>query len=117
MPEGKKCPGRFNLKFNLNDPAQKAAAEILEQQGRKNISRYIAAALVKTEPESPAPAQKRKRGRPPGSKNAKKPIETEPVGTNPLRQANSTPVSLPPDATKNPALGEDTMLAAMLNFG
>lgn len=32
---GKKKPGRFTIQFNMEDPQQRAAAEFLEQQGRR----------------------------------------------------------------------------------
>lgn len=32
---GKKTPGRFTIQFNMEDPQQRAAAEFLEQQGRR----------------------------------------------------------------------------------
>lgn len=117
MPDAKKCPGRFNLKFNLDDPAQRAAAELLEKQGRKNISRFIAAALAKTESGDIPAAPKRKRGRPPGSKNTRRPHEPSGAGSSNPTQAKDPPVVLPPVAGSNPAMGEDSMLEAMLHFG
>lgn len=42
--DGKKNAGRFTLHFNLNDPLQKAAAEMLNRQGRHK-AQLIARAL------------------------------------------------------------------------
>ena len=42
---GKKDPGRFTLHFNLNDPQQKEAVEILNRNGRQKAS-LIARALL-----------------------------------------------------------------------
>ena len=41
----KKDPGKFTLHFNLNDPQQKAAVDILNRQGRQKAS-FLAKALV-----------------------------------------------------------------------
>ena len=42
---GKKYPGRFTIQFNLGDPQQERAAELLERQGRKKAS-FITDALL-----------------------------------------------------------------------
>lgn len=42
---GKIQPGRFTLRFNLNDPQQQAAAEILNRMGRQK-AQFIAQALL-----------------------------------------------------------------------
>lgn len=42
--ETKKDPGRFTLHFNLHDPLQKAAVDILNHQGRQK-AQFIARAL------------------------------------------------------------------------
>lgn len=41
----KKDPGKFTLHFNLNDPQQKIAVDILNRQGRQKAS-FLAKALV-----------------------------------------------------------------------
>lgn len=41
----KKDPGKFTLHFNLHDPQQKIAVDILNQQGRRKAS-FLAKALV-----------------------------------------------------------------------
>lgn len=41
----KKDPGKFTLHFNLNDPQQKTAVDILNRQGRQKAS-FLAKALV-----------------------------------------------------------------------
>lgn len=38
-------PGRFTLRFNMNDPQQRAAVEILNRMGRQK-AQYIAQALT-----------------------------------------------------------------------
>ena len=52
-------PGRFTLRFNMNDPQQQAAAEILNRMGRQK-AQFIAQALIhyaecKNSPQSAAP--------------------------------------------------------------
>lgn len=41
----KKDPGKFTLHFNLNDPQQKMAVDILNQQGRQKAA-FLAKALI-----------------------------------------------------------------------
>ena len=41
----KKKPGRFTLQFNMEDPQQRMAAELLEQQGRHK-AQFIATAIL-----------------------------------------------------------------------
>lgn len=41
----KKTPGRFTVKFNVCDPLQRAAAELLEQQGRHK-AQFLANAIL-----------------------------------------------------------------------
>jgi len=41
----KKKPGRFTLQFNLEDPQQRTASELLEQQGRHK-AQFIASAIL-----------------------------------------------------------------------
>lgn len=41
----KKHPGRFTVQFNLGDPQQARASEILERQGRQK-ARFISAAIL-----------------------------------------------------------------------
>lgn len=41
----KKKPGRFTLQFNLEDPQQRMASELLEQQGRHK-AQFIASAIM-----------------------------------------------------------------------
>lgn len=41
----KKKPGRFTLQFNLEDPQQRAASELLEPQGRHK-AQFIASAIL-----------------------------------------------------------------------
>lgn len=41
----KKKPGRFTLQFNLEDPQQRIASELLEQQGRHK-AQFIASAIM-----------------------------------------------------------------------
>lgn len=41
----KKYPGRFTVQFNLGDPQQAQASEILERQGRQK-ARFISAAIL-----------------------------------------------------------------------
>lgn len=41
----KKRPGRFTVQFNLGDPQQARASEILERQGRQK-ARFISAAIL-----------------------------------------------------------------------
>jgi len=41
----KKMPGRFTVQFNMEDPQQRAASEILEQQGRRK-SQFLASAIL-----------------------------------------------------------------------
>lgn len=41
----KKRPGRFTLQFNLEDPQQRAASELLEPQGRHK-AQFIASAIL-----------------------------------------------------------------------
>ena len=42
---GKKKPGRFTIQFNMEDPQQRAAAEFLEQQGRRKAQLLTNAVL------------------------------------------------------------------------
>lgn len=42
---GKKTPGRFTIQFNMEDPQQRAAAEFLEQQGRRKAQLLTNAVL------------------------------------------------------------------------
>lgn len=41
----KKKPGRFTLQFNMEDPQQRTASELLEQQGRHK-AQFIASAVL-----------------------------------------------------------------------
>ena len=41
----KKKPGRFTLQFNMEDPQQRMASELLEQQGRHK-AQFIASAVL-----------------------------------------------------------------------
>ena len=41
----KKKPGRFTLQFNMEDPQQRMASELLEQQGRHK-AQFIATAIL-----------------------------------------------------------------------
>lgn len=41
----KKIPGRFTIQFNMNDPEQNAAAQLLEEKGRHKAI-YIAMAIL-----------------------------------------------------------------------
>ena len=41
----KKTPGRFTVQFNLKDPQQRAASELLEQQGRRK-AQFITSAVL-----------------------------------------------------------------------
>lgn len=41
----KKKPGRFTLQFNMEDPQQRMASELLEQQGRHK-AQFIASAIL-----------------------------------------------------------------------
>lgn len=41
----KKKPGRFTLQFNMEDPQQRMASELLEQQGRHK-AQFIATAVL-----------------------------------------------------------------------
>lgn len=43
--EGKKDPGKFTVRFNLHDPLQRRAAELLNQQGRSK-AQFIANAIL-----------------------------------------------------------------------
>ena len=43
--EGKKTPGRFTLQLNMKDPQQRAAAELLNQQGRAK-AQFVANAVL-----------------------------------------------------------------------
>ena len=41
----KKKPGRFTLQFNMEDPQQRMASDLLEQQGRHK-AQFIASAIL-----------------------------------------------------------------------
>ncbi len=41
----KKMPGRFTIQFNMEDPQQRVAAGILEQQGRRK-AKFLASAIL-----------------------------------------------------------------------
>ncbi len=41
----RKMPGRFTIQFNMEDPQQRAAAGILEQQGRRK-AQFLASAIL-----------------------------------------------------------------------
>lgn len=41
----RKYPGRFTLQFNMEDPQQMRAAEVLEQQGRRK-AQFLTAAIL-----------------------------------------------------------------------
>lgn len=43
--DGKKDPGKFTVRFNLCDPQQKQAAELINQQGRSK-AQFIANAVL-----------------------------------------------------------------------
>lgn len=43
--DGKKSPGRFTLQFNLDDPHQSMAADILNRQGRSKAQFLTSAVL------------------------------------------------------------------------
>lgn len=43
--DGKKDPGKFTVRFNLRDPQQRQAAELLNQQGRSK-AQFIANAVL-----------------------------------------------------------------------
>lgn len=43
--DGKKDPGKFTVRFNLHDPQQRQAAELLNQQGRSK-AQFIANAVL-----------------------------------------------------------------------
>lgn len=43
--DGKKDPGKFTVRFNLYDPLQRRAAELLNQQGRSK-AQFIANAVL-----------------------------------------------------------------------
>jgi len=51
----KKMPGRFTVQFNMEDPQQRAASEILEQQGRRK-AQFIASAVLQYTKSGGAPA-------------------------------------------------------------
>ncbi len=51
----KKMPGRFTIQFNMEDPQQRAAAGILEQQGRRK-AQFLARAILQYTQSGGAPA-------------------------------------------------------------
>ena len=54
MPD-KMQPGRFTLRFNLNDPQQQAAVDILNRLGRQKAQFLAQALIYYTEYKEPAP--------------------------------------------------------------
>jgi len=51
----KRMPGRFTVQFNMEDPQQRAASEILEQQGRRK-AQFLASAILQYTRNDGAPA-------------------------------------------------------------
>ncbi len=51
----KKMPGRFTIQFNMEDPQQRAAAGILEQQGRRK-AQFLASAILQYTQSGGTPA-------------------------------------------------------------
>ncbi len=53
----KKMPGRFTIQYDMEDPRQRAASEILEQQGRRK-AKFLASAILQYTQSggTPAPA-------------------------------------------------------------
>ena len=49
----KKDPGRFTVRFNLSDPAHRAAVTYLEQQGARNKANYLTNAILCYENATP----------------------------------------------------------------
>ena len=53
--DGKKDPGKFTVRFNLRDPQQRQAAELLNQQGRSKAQFLTSAVLSYVKGESATP--------------------------------------------------------------
>ncbi len=51
----KKMPGRFTIQFNMEDPQQRTAAGILEQQGRRK-AQFLASAILQYTQSGGTPA-------------------------------------------------------------
>ncbi len=51
----RKMPGRFTIQFNMEDPQQRAAAGILEQQGRRK-AQFLASAILQYTQSGGVPA-------------------------------------------------------------
>lgn len=49
----KKDPGRFTVRFNLQDPSHRKVVAILEQQGARNKANYLANAVLCYENATP----------------------------------------------------------------
>ncbi|WP_300249553.1 hypothetical protein [uncultured Subdoligranulum sp.] len=49
----KKDPGRFTVRFNLQDPSHRKVVAILEQQGARNKANYLANAVLCYENAAP----------------------------------------------------------------
>lgn len=53
--DGKKDPGKFTVRFNLCDPQQRQAAELLNQQGRSKAQFIANAVLCYAGGQAPVP--------------------------------------------------------------
>ena len=61
--DGKKDPGKFTVRFNLRDPQQRRAAELLNQQGRSKAQFIANAVLCYAGGQAPIPQGEPTNGR------------------------------------------------------
>lgn len=98
--DGKRDPGKFTVRFNLRDPQQRRAAELLNQQGRSKAQFIANAVLCYAGGQAPIP-----QGEPTmGSEQLRQLVE------NVLAQRQEPPQQISPAGPTAPSPAADVAL-------